>query len=117
MKILKIGILPREQFQKRVMQIAAGQYKPKLGEPKVWFSSIRSLSEVLSDNNVRLLKLIEQHKPQNMKELAKLSGRQPSNLSRTLKTLARYGIVQLRKQGTMIIPHTVATQFRIEYAL
>ena len=58
MNRLKIGIMPREQFQRQMVDIAAGKTKVKRAEPKVWFSSMKSLSEVLSDNNVRLLKLI-----------------------------------------------------------
>lgn len=49
MKILKIGIMPRDKFQQRTIDIASGKYKPKEGEPKIWFSSIRSLCEILSD--------------------------------------------------------------------
>ena len=46
MDVLKIGIMPREQFQERIIEIAAGRYKPKRNEPKVWFESIKSLRRV-----------------------------------------------------------------------
>ena len=55
------------------------------------------MGEVLSDNNIRLLKLINEHHPESLGELARLSGRQTSNLSRTLKTMEKYGIVELKK--------------------
>lgn len=113
---LRIGIIPRDKFQKRVIDIAAGHYKPKRGEPKIWFSSIKSFSEVLSDNNIRLLRIIAEHHPETLKELAKLSGRQSSNLSRTLKTMERYGIVELRKEAKHVIPIAKATVFNIQYA-
>ena len=116
MQVLKVGIMPRELFQKRMLDIAAGRYKLKRGEPKVWFSSIKSLSEVLSDNNVRLLKIIEEHHPETLQELAKLSGRQSSNLSRTLKTMERYGIVELRKHNRTVKPIAKAIRFNIQYA-
>jgi len=54
MKILKAGIMPRNEFQKYVLAIAAGRQKPEKEEPKIWFSSVRSLSEVLSDKNTYL---------------------------------------------------------------
>jgi len=38
--------------------------------------------------------------PQSLKELEELTGRSPSNLSRTLKTMAHYGIVELEKKPT-----------------
>ncbi|MEZ5449650.1 MAG: hypothetical protein R3E89_11915 [Thiolinea sp.] len=36
-KAMKVGIMPREQFQQRLLDIAAGRYKPEGDEPKVWF--------------------------------------------------------------------------------
>ena len=35
-----------------------GEYKPKPGEPKIWFTSMKSVAEVLSDQNRALLKVI-----------------------------------------------------------
>ena len=115
MRVLKIGIMPHDQFQKRIRNIATGRYKPKRGEPKIWFSSIRSFSEVLSDNNIRLLKIIAEYHPETLKELAELSGRKNSNLSRTLKTMERYGIVELKKKAKTIKPIAKATAFNIQY--
>ncbi len=119
MKSLKIGIMPREQYQKRILAIAAGSYKPKAGEPKIWFSSMKSMAEVLSEHNMRLLQLIAEEKPQSLKELAQLSGRKESNLSRTLHTLHHYGIVDLRKgeHGRSIVPVVMANRFDIQAAL
>ena len=116
MKTLKIGIMPREAFQQRVLEIAKGRYSPKRDEPKIWFSSIKSLGQVLSENNIRLLKIIEQQQPKTLTELSEMSGRKLSNLSRTLKTLERYGIISLVKTQTAIRPIAKATSFNILYA-
>jgi predicted transcriptional regulator len=115
--VLNVGIMPREQFQQRVLTIAAGRYTPQRGEPKIWFSSMKSLSEVLSDNNMRLLKMIEENQPETLKDLATLSGRQTSNLSRTLKTMERYGIVELCKQNRSVRPVVKASEFNIQYVI
>jgi predicted transcriptional regulator len=114
---LKIGIMAREQFQRRVLDIAAGKIIPSRNEPKIWFSSLKSLSEVLSENNVRLLQLMDEHRPETLSDLAQLSGRQPSNLSRTLKTLERYGLVELKKNARTLQPIAKATAFDIQYAI
>lgn len=114
---LKIGIMPRDQFQNRVLDIAAGKIVPSRNEPKIWFSSLKSLSQVLSENNVRLLKLMEEHNPESLNDLALLSGRQPSNLSRTLKTLERYGLVELKRKDKTLKPIAKATAFDIQYAV
>jgi predicted transcriptional regulator len=115
MKILKIGIMPRELFQKRLVEIASGRYKPKRNEPKIWFSSIKSLSEVLSENNLRLLQIINEEKPSSIKELAEITHRQPGNLSRTLRTMERYGIIEFKKRGKNSRPVAKALGFNIEY--
>ncbi|PHV05079.1 transcriptional regulator [Janthinobacterium sp. BJB412] len=92
---------------------ARGSYKPKPGEPKVWFTSMKSLAEVLSDDNRALLRVILQTKPASISALAEFTGRKPSNLSRTLKTMSNYGIVELRRERNQVRPLAKATEFRI----
>lgn len=81
--------------------------------PTVWFDSWRQLVGVLSDENRRLLRTMSSARPQTLAELAKLSGRAPSNLSRTLKNLEAHGLVRLhRVDGARAIrPEAVATEF------
>jgi len=55
MKTIVIGIMPQAQIRARILAIAHGDYKPKATEPKIWFTSMRSLAEVLSDDNRALL--------------------------------------------------------------
>jgi predicted transcriptional regulator len=95
MTTLKIGIASYEQMKARTMAIARGEHRAAPGEPKVWFTSIESVAKVLSAGNRELLKVIAEQKPQSIDELAKLTGRKKSNLSRTLRTMEGYGIVQL----------------------
>jgi predicted transcriptional regulator len=89
MRTLRVGIASYEQIKARTIAIARGKYKPAAGEPKVWFTSAESFARVLSDRNRALLGIIADSGP----ESAKLTGRRKSNLSRTLKTMARYGFV------------------------
>jgi predicted transcriptional regulator len=97
MTTLKIGIATYDQMKARTMAIAKGEHKPKRGEPKVWFTSMESFARILSDRNRGLLDLIIETEPDSIAELAALSGRAKSNLSRTLKTMERYGLVVLKK--------------------
>jgi len=78
---------------------------PKPTDPKVWFTSIESFAKVLSERNRDLLALISRAHPQSLSELEALSGRAKPNLSRTLHTMARYGLVDLQKgaRGAMIV--------------
>ena len=98
MKTLKVGILSYEDAKKRNIAIAQGRYKPKRGEPKVFFPSFEALAGVLSENNRALLQLIAEHQPESMVDLARLSGRKSASLSRTLKSMARYGLISLEKR-------------------
>lgn len=105
MKTLKVGIASYEDMKARTMAIARRELKPKPGDPKVWFTSADSLIKVLSDKNRALLTAILNESPQSLAELAELTGRKKSNLSRTLKTMARYGIVKLdRESRGRIVP-------------
>ena len=115
-KVVAIGIMPQEKIRARVLAIAKGKYKPKEGEPKIWFTSMRSLAEVLSDENRALLRVIRDAKPASLAALAQMTGRKPSNLSRTLKTLANYGVVEIRREKKVIRPIAKATEFLIRAA-
>ncbi|MBE9545935.1 MAG: transcriptional regulator [Proteobacteria bacterium] len=116
-KILKVGIMTREEYKKRTIAIARGKYKPKRGEPKVWFESLQSMAQVLNNENQGLLKVIIEKKPDSIKELEALTGRKSSNLSRTLRSMARYGIVDLKKQNKAVKPIVKATDFKVEFGL
>jgi predicted transcriptional regulator len=116
-KVLKIGIISREDYKKRTIAIARGEYKPKKDEPKVWFESINSMAQVLSNENQKLLKVINEKKPTSLKELEIATGRKSSNLSRTLKTMSRYGIVDLVKLNKSIKPIVKATDFKVEFGI
>ncbi|PHS57868.1 MAG: transcriptional regulator [Sulfurimonas sp.] len=117
MKTIKVGIMSRELYKQRTIDIAKGIYNQKKNEPKIWFESIKSMAQILSNENQDLLKVILENNPQSLKELEELTGRAKSNLSRTLKTLERYGIVELHKQNNSLVPEVKATKFKVEFGL
>ena len=95
MTTLKVGIAGFEEMKARTMAIARGERPVDPNEPKVWFTSIESFAKVLSAGNRELLRIIAEQAPESLEELARLTGRAKSNLSRTLKTMAGYGLVRL----------------------
>jgi predicted transcriptional regulator len=97
MKTLRVGIATYEELKARTLAIARGEYKSAADEPKVWFPSAESFARVLSDRNRALLRMIAESSPGSLAELAERTGRKKSNLSRTLKTMERYGFVQLAR--------------------
>ena len=75
MRTITIGIMPQKKMRARALAIAKGQRKRKPGEPKIWFPSMRSVAEVLSDENRALLRVIRESQPQSIGELSQLTGR------------------------------------------
>ena len=113
MKVLKIGIAPQEKIRERVLAIARGEIKPKPSDPKIWFTSMRSLSQVLSDENRALLDVIRTARPASISELADITGRKQGNLSRTLKTMSRYGLAKMERNDYSVRPIALAERYQI----
>lgn len=113
MKTVKIGIMSQAEMRDRALAIARGELKPKASDPKIWFPSMKSLAEVLSDENRALLKLIKETKPESMTSLAEATGRKVGNLSRTLKTMSSYGLVEMKRENKRVKPIAKAADFQI----
>ena len=97
MTTLKVGIASYDEMKARTMAVARGERRVAPSEPRVWFTSTESFAKVLSAGNRKLLQLIASKAPGSLDELARLTGRAKSNLSRTLKTMAGYGLIQLER--------------------
>lgn len=118
MTTLKIGIASAAEYKARTMAIARGELKPSPKSPKVWFTSIESMAKVLSDRNRELLALIADEKPDSIQALAERTGRAKSNLSRTLKTMERYGIVRMEKRANRkLAPRVICQEIQVDLSL
>lgn len=102
--VLNIGIAPLDVIREMTLASARGEYKISPDDPKIWFTSLESLAQALSTPNQFLLEIIAQAKPESMTELAERSGRKLSNLSRTLKTMEKYGLVKLKREKGQVRP-------------
>ena len=115
MKTLRVGIASYGEMKARTLAIARGEHRPGRGEPKVWFSSLESFAKVLSDRNRALLRMITEEKPASIAELSERSGRARSNLSRTLHTMERYGLVRLEKGDRgRVVPRVPYSEIRLD---
>ena len=119
-KRMKIGIMSPAEMRARTIAIAKGEYVPRAGEPKVWFPSLESVAQLLSEGNRAMLRAIASAQPESIAEAAKVVDRKPGNLSRTLNAMERYGIVKLvrgvssQKRGRKPVkPVVQATDFDI----
>ena len=113
MKVIKIGIASQAEIRQRILAIAKGELKVKSSDPKIWFTSMRSLAQVLSDENRALLDVIRSSKPVSISELAVMTGRKQGNLSRTLKTMSNYGLVKMQKHNKALRPMACGDRIEI----
>jgi len=97
MSTLKVGIASYDEMKALTLAIARGQRKLGPQEPRVWFPSTESFAKVLSAGNRDLLRIIAEKAPGSLGEIAQLTGRKKSNISRTLKTMANYGLLRLER--------------------
>jgi predicted transcriptional regulator len=116
MTTLRAGIAGYEEMQERTMRIARGEQRVAPDEPQVWFLSTESFARIFSSANRDMLRIIAEQSPNSLEELAQLTGRTKSNLSRTLKTMAGYGLVRLERGERGRLKPTVPAD-RVELAL
>ncbi|MFV0447864.1 MAG: helix-turn-helix domain-containing protein [Vibrio sp.] len=110
----RIGIMSEKLIRMRLLAIAQGKYKPQQDEPRVWYTSINAISQILRPENIELLRLIDSERPESLTQLSELTGRAKSNLSNTLKALNEKGFVRLEQGvGKSVKPVALFTDFEI----
>jgi predicted transcriptional regulator len=115
MTTLKVGIATYDEMKARTMAVARGERRVSRDEPKVWFTSTESFAKVLSAGNRELLRVIVERSPGSLDELARITGKAKSNLSRTLRTMAAYGLVHLeRGERGRITPKVVHDRVELD---
>ncbi|HEY5107648.1 MAG TPA: helix-turn-helix domain-containing protein [Caulobacteraceae bacterium] len=118
MTTLKVGIATYEDMKARTLAVARGERRIAPNDPKVWFTSTESFAKVLSAGNRELLRIIVEASPSSLDELARITGKAKSNLSRTLKTMAGYGLVRLeRGERGRISPKVTYDRVELELPL
>ena len=118
MTTLKVGVASYEDMKARTMRIARGELRVTAGDPKIWFPSTESFARVLSAGNRKILQVIGEKSPASLDELARLTGRKKSNLSRTLKTMEGYGLVRLeRGERGRVAPKVIADRVELRLPL
>ncbi len=97
MTILKVGIASYDEMRARTMAVAHDERRVLPDELKVWFTSTESFAKVLSAGNRALLRVVAERAPGSLDELARITRKAESNLSRTLRTMEGYGLVRLER--------------------
>src|SRR5690554_184021 len=100
-------------IQKRCVIGIKGQTPDSDYSVDIWFDLLKSVANVLSKENQHLLKMIAEQQPQSVTELAALTGRAVSNVSRTLKTLGKYNLVEMQSTKNMLRPIVTHQEFLV----
>ena len=115
---LKVGIASYEEMKARTMAVARGERRVAKDAPKVWFTSTESFAKILSAGNRELLRVIAENAPRSLDELARITGKAKSNLSRTLHTMEGYGLVVLdRGERGRITPKVMYDRVELDLPL
>ena len=90
----------------------------EIGRPGAGAFSAEAIVKLLSVENIEVLDIIRRRKPESLRRLAELAGREESNVSRTLKKLEKAGIVVVEAgPGRVRRPILVARKVRLELDL
>lgn len=116
MKHLKFGIASVAEQRARTLAIAKGTLQRLPDDPNVWFPSSSAALRVLSDENMALLKVIREQRPDSVSTLAIAAGKQAPNVSRSLHTMEQFGLVRMVKRGRVVTPEALADRVSIEFA-
>ena len=88
--------------QSAASKCVVGIRESNLGEDypvDVWFDSLKSAANILSAENRQLMRIIRSNKPETVTELACLTDRAVSNVSRTLKTLSKHKLISINARS------------------
>ena len=106
MKIRKMHVIvkPWEEVWEKERQIARqlerGERDPHWAQDTLYFTSLEELRQVLTDRRLELLRLIHKERPDSIKALAALAGRDLKNVNADVHLLARLGLLDLTEEKT-----------------
>ena len=104
MKIRKMHVIvkPWEEVWEKERHIARqldrGERDPHWAQDTLYFTSLEELRQVLTDRRLELLRLIHKERPDSIKALATLAGRDLKNVNADVHLLARLGLLDLAEE-------------------
>lgn len=92
-------IMNHHELKAEMQAVARGERAAPADAAQPSFNSVEALTRLLTPENRQLLATIRDRKPQSVAELAQLTGRAASNLTRTLEKLCAAGLVHMQASG------------------
>jgi predicted transcriptional regulator len=102
------------ELEAEMRAVARGEKPAPADAARTTFASVDALIRLLTPENRALLAVIRDRKPQSIAELAKLTGRAASNLTRTLAKLEAVGFVSMQGEARRKIPVSIVKKLRVE---
>jgi predicted transcriptional regulator len=99
--VLKIRLISSGD-QKKIKRDSA----PQKNIPELRAESIESIAQVLSKRNLKLLRFINKFEPKSLTELKEKTGEEISSISRALKEMSKFGLLEItgdEKDGKPLI--------------
>jgi len=97
-----------------MIAVARGERKAPPHAPAPSVHAADLIARLLTPENRKLMMTIRDRRPDSVAELAALTTRAPSNVTRTLDKLAAAGLVHFETHGRKKTPRTIASRVVIE---
>jgi predicted transcriptional regulator len=101
-------------LEEEMRAVARGEKRAPADAARPSFESVEALIRLLTPENRRLLAVIRDRKPQSINELAEITGRAASNLTRTLAKLEAVGFVRMRTVQRRKVPTPAVHRLHVE---
>ena len=101
-------------LKEEMKAVARGDIKAPSDAAVQSFTSVEALVRLLTPENRYLLSVIRDRKPKSIAELAKLTDRAASNLTRTLAKLEGAGFVRMKTENRRKVPTVEIRKILIE---
>ena len=92
----KFKIRSVKQLEAEMRTVARGERRPPKDAAVQSFNSVDTVLRLLTPENRKLMALIRDKRPGSIADLAQMTGRAASNLTRTLQKMQAAGLVQMR---------------------
>jgi len=103
-----------DSLEAEIRAVARGEKPAPPDAAEISFNSVEALTRLLTPENRILLATIRDQHPQSIAELGKMTGRAPSNLTRTLDKLEAAGLVRMETIGQRKMPIPTIRKIHVE---
>ncbi|MFH4510091.1 transcriptional regulator [Vibrio alginolyticus] len=109
----RIGIASEELVRKYILDVAVGKLNHVDDMPQFWFASLTELSQVLTNDNIKLLNMMAYERPNSVGKLSEITGRSVEELEASIEKLTSKGFSRIEICGNEVRLTAMYTSFEI----